>query len=134
MIYLRVINIHDPFIANLTPAEFERLVYMEPWATQPRAQRYLEALHEAEQADTVRDVLGNHNLDFDDPEDLAKDLQELVDVDAKYMQKTAAVEKLLDAIDTVIDILQKPAKHGSEYAKAALAELEFVVSQVNEER
>jgi hypothetical protein len=126
--------LHDPSISSLTPDEFERMVYVEPWATTPRMQQYLEALHDAEQAGAVRDVLGNFYLDFDDAEDLAKNIEALSEMDDKYHVATANVEKLLDTIDTVVDILQKPAKHGSEYAKAALAELVFVVSQINEER
>lgn len=130
---MKVIHIHDPFIANLTPAEFERLVYVEPWAVTPRAQQYINALHEAEQSDAVRDVLENYNLDFDDTELLDKDIEKLVDDGNNADDYRTQLIKLVEAVEAILPTLAGPAKRGSTYAKDVLAEMEEALSKINTE-
>lgn len=110
---------YDPLVVNLTPAELERLIYTGPQATTPIGQHVLSALHEAEHADAVRDVIENYNLSFDDPEDLGKNIERLVDRDQLADTRKYYLDELIGAVEDALDAIRPAALRGSAYAREA---------------
>lgn len=119
---------YNPTLANLTSSEFERLTYAALHPFDLVGAHTLVALHDVEQAHAVRDVIENYNLDFDDPKELDRDIERLVERDALADERKYALGELTLAVENALQILQQPAKRGSEYAKAAMAELEAALS------
>ena len=112
---------YDPTIANYTAEEMERYLYMQPFATQPLAQRYLSALQGVIDFEDVVDALDDAGIDTQDPKIIKADLSRLSDL----ARNGEALARHQDAVDNVLTTLRGHVR-SAEYVKDAIKQLEEI--------